>query len=160
MRRVTALPRPMVTVLGAAAAVLTLAGCDKPTPGVTVQSGATSVVLKPQTYCFDTKTADCRVAVSGNVGTLHAHGGSSVLVDVPRGLAGGYWQVRSATQSSSGTFTSLTEAGTQSAVLHDRHTTRVQVPFGSGDYYLIVTQAPRGTNKATGSWVARIVITS
>ena len=68
--------------------------------------------------------------------------------------------MRSATQSSSGTFTSLTEAGTQSAVLHDRHTTRVQVPFGSGDYYLIVTQAPRGTNKATGSWVARIVVTS
>lgn len=152
------LRRPLFAVLVVAAGVLTLAACDKPTPGVTIQSGSTSTVLKPQTYCFDAKPSHCRLTTSGNVGTLHAQGGGKIMVDVPRTIASGFWQVRSATQQANGTFKGLTAQGTSSAVLHDRHNTRVQVPIGSGDYYLIVTEAPQGTNKATGSWVARIVV--
>jgi hypothetical protein len=158
LRRANA--RRLLAALGVLAAVMTLAACQKPTPGVTLQSGSTSTVLKPQTYCFDAKTKDCRVAASGNVGTLHAAGGGSILVDVPRTIADGYWQVRSATQSKDGTFKTLTADGTQTAIVHGRHSARVQVPFGSGDYYLIVAEAPQGANKATGSWVARIVVTS
>ena len=157
LRRAT-VPRPLLAVLAVAAGVLTLAACDKPTPGVTIQSGSTSTVLRPQTYCFDAEPTHCRLTASGNVGTLHASGGGNILVDVPRTIASGYWQVRSATQQANGTFKSLTAEGTSSAVVHDRHSTRVQVPLGSGDYYLIVTEAPQGTNKATGSWVARIVV--
>jgi hypothetical protein len=153
------LRRPLFAVLAVAAGVLTLAACDKPTPGVTIQSGSTSTVLKPQTYCFDAKPSHCRLTTSGNIGTLRAQGGGKIMVDVPRTIASGFWQVRSATQQSNGTFKSLGGQGTSSPVIHDRHNTRVQVPIGSGDYYLIVTEAPQGTNKATGSWVARIVVT-
>jgi hypothetical protein len=152
------LRRPLFAVLAVAAGVLTLAACDKPTPGVTIQSGSTSTVLKPQTYCFDAEPTHCRLTTSGNVGTLRAQGGSKIMVDVPRTIASGFWQVRSATQQSDCTFKGLTAQGTSSAVVHNRHSTRVQVPIGSGDYYLIVTEAPQGTNKATGSWVARIVV--
>ena len=158
LRRASAL-HPLLAVLAVAAAVLTLAACDKPAPGVTIQSGNTSAVLSPQTYCFDAQPAHCRLTTSGNVGTLHAAGGGSILVDVPRTIASGFWQVRSATQQADGTFKGLTAQGTQSAVVHGRHSTRVQVPLGSGNYFLIVTEAPQGTNKATGSWVARIVVT-
>ena len=145
---------------GLAVAAAGLTACDKPTPRVTVQTGNTSTTVSAQTYCFDANPDHCRVTTSGTVGTLSAVAGSSILVDVPRSVADGYWQVRSATQGTDGSFADIAADGVRSPVVHDRHSARVQVPYASGQYFLIVTEAAQGSNKATGSWVTRVVITS
>lgn len=143
-------------VLGAAAGLATaavvLTGCEKPVPGVTILSGSTTTVVHPQTYCFD--ATHCRFPKS-QVGKISARRGSTLLVDVPREVAGTSWSVTSAVQKSAGTFQTISGASYSSGTVHDTHSTRVQVPYGVGSYYLVVTQAG---GSSTGSWIAEIAI--
>ena len=50
--------RPMVAVAAGALLLVGLTGCEKPTPGVTVSSGARSVHVESTTYCRDGQSAE------------------------------------------------------------------------------------------------------
>jgi hypothetical protein len=145
--------RVLAALVGVAAAISLLTACDKPIPKVTVQSGRDSAIVNAQAYCFNTDVKTCHLSTSGSLPTLSAAAGSTILVDVPRRVADGHWQVSSATQQADGSFKNITADGTTSPVIHDNHSTRVQVPFGTGAYYLVVREQ-------TSSWVARISIKS
>ena len=126
--------------------------CQKPVPELTVLSGSTTVRLSPQTYCFD--ASHCRFPKS-RVDTIRARPGASLLVDVPRDVAGRAWSVISAVQRSDGTFRTISGADYASTNVRGRHTTSVLVPNGVGTYYLVVTQKSASAN---GSWVAEVSI--
>ncbi|MEO6884719.1 MAG: DUF2771 family protein, partial [Jatrophihabitantaceae bacterium] len=96
--------RLLAAVVGVLAAATVLTACDKPIPRITVQSGSDSVIVGAQTYCFTTDTKTCHFAAGSSLPTLNATSGTTILVDVPRTIAGGDWQVSSATQQSDGTF--------------------------------------------------------
>jgi hypothetical protein len=156
------MPRPVRTLAAVVAAVAAgglLTGCGtKPSPNVTVLSGHTTSVVKPQTYCFDTNPAHCRVSAKGNVAAIKARQGSTIFVDVPRSVANSHWGVTSATENGSGQFQAITGSGLSSSTLHDRHSTRVNVPYGPGTkYYLIVIQ--QAGSVQTASWVTQVTIT-
>lgn len=148
--------RLAAAVLGGAALVATLTACDKPTPKVTFQSGSTSTQAQPQTYCFD--LAHCRISTSNSVADLKASAGSTILVDVPRNVATNSWSVTAATVGSDNKYAQLQVDGTSSSTISDHHSTRVAVPFGTGQYVLIVKETRSG--KDTATWVARITVTS
>lgn len=148
--------RPLVLVLLAAAAIGLLAACDKPVPQITLQSGATSTTVPPQTYCFD--LAHCRVSVKDNVGALHARAGGSILVDVPRDLADRDWSAVSA-RIVNGAVHPLKGSGLSSGNRHNSHTARLVVPYGAGSSYFVVVFTEAG-GRQTGTWVSRITITS
>jgi hypothetical protein len=145
-------------VVLAASAVLAsglLAGCDKPVPKVTLQSGATSTNISAQTYCFD--ATHCRIN-EGGVTTLHAKAGGTVFVDVPRDVADRHWEAISA-QISNGAVHQLKGAELSSGDRHGSHTARLVVPYGQGSSYYVVVYTQSG-GKQTGAWLGRIQITS
>jgi hypothetical protein len=148
-------PIALAAILAATAAVL--AACDKPVPEVTLQSGSNSTTVRAQTYCFD--LAHCRIRTSGGVGSLHAQAGSTILVDVPRDVAGRSWSAVSAQLESNGAFKTLPGAQFSTGTQHHTHAARVSVPYGAGSTYYLVVIAQSG-GKQTGSWVSRITITS
>lgn len=90
------------------AATLVLAGCDKPTPRVTVQSGTTVVTTEASRYQRGGKVQ----TFSRSVPSLPVHEGDRVAIDVPAGLAHDGWiVVVDATQLTpieSGHFASVT----------------------------------------------------
>jgi len=140
---------------GAAALVTVLAACSKPTPDVTVQSGSTSTVVKPQTYCFDATQKYCHFN-TGKVATLTVKSGATVFVDVPREVETKGWQARSLVSVGSNKFKAVGGALTSSqGVVHGSHSVRLDVPEGLGSYYLVVTQQSAG---AIGSWITRITV--
>jgi hypothetical protein len=142
------------TVLGAAVAVAVLTGCDRPTPRVTFQSGATSTLARPQTYCFD--VAHCRISTGNTIASLDAHAGSTVLVDVPHEVADNSWSVTAATLGSDNKYTELQVDGASSETITNSHSTRVVVPYANGQYLLIVRESRSGKDSAT--WVARVTV--
>ncbi|MCW2495930.1 DUF2771 family protein [Jatrophihabitans sp.] len=148
MRRARALATAVVGI----GAVASLAACTKPLPNVTVLSGDTTVVVKPQAYCAD--QSHCHFP-KGHVSTIKAAAGSSILVDVPRAVASKSWTLVSAVQKSNGTFQTISGANYQSGTVKNSHSTRVDVPYGVGSYFLVVTQKSATTN---GSWVAEVSI--
>jgi hypothetical protein len=131
--------RAIVTVAAGLAATAALTACDKPLPNLTVLSGSTTIVVSPQAYCAD---------------ATHCHF-PQLLVDVPRQVAGKPWVVVSASQKSDGTFEAITGANYTSGTITHRHTASVDVPYGVGSYYLVVTQKSASVN---GSWVAEVTI--
>jgi hypothetical protein len=149
--------RALAVLAGAGALSGLLAGCGtKPVPNVTLLSGSTTVVVKPQTYCFD--AGHCRVSTKG-VGAIKAKAGSTVFIDVPRVVAGTDWTATSATESSSGRFQTITGADLSSARLHGTHSTRLNVPYGVGDQYYVIVIQQTGQVQ-TGSWVTQVTITN
>jgi hypothetical protein len=148
--------RLAAAAVGAAAIATVLSACDKPTPKVTFQSGSTSTQATAQTYCYD--VAHCRISTSNSVAALDAKGGSTVLVDVPRDIASNSWSVTAATLGTDGKYTQLDLDGTSSSTITDSHSTRLAVPYATGQYVLIVRETRAG--KETGSWVARITVKS
>jgi hypothetical protein len=153
--------RPRVTriaavVLGTAAATAGLTACAKPTPDVTIQTGATSSVIKPQTYCFD--LSHCRL--SNNPTTaIKAKAGATLLVDVPRQVSTHTWSVTSASQNADGkTLSAIQLDGASVPSIVNSHSARVVVPYGTGQYYLIVTQANGSPNPS--SWISRVQVSN
>jgi hypothetical protein len=150
-------PVRALAVLAGAGALGSLAGCGaKPVPNVTLLSGSTTVVVTPQTYCFD--AAHCRVSTTG-LGTIKAKAGSTVFIDVPRAVADTNWTATSATQTSSGQFQTITGADLSSSKLHNTHSTRLAVPYGVGDQYYVIVIQQTGQVQ-TGSWVTQVTITN
>jgi len=142
-----ALGRIIATAAIAVAAITMLTACDKPLPKVTVLSGSTTVVLEPQTYCFD--ASHCHQP-GAKIAVVDAAAGSTLLVDVPREIADHAWSV------SSGTFTkgllkTFVGDNYSTGAIKNTHSARVEVPFGVGSYTLAIQ-----TNQAT--WVAQVKV--
>ncbi|WP_242605460.1 YgdI/YgdR family lipoprotein [Frankia sp. Cppng1_Ct_nod] len=134
-RRLAALP-----VLGAL--VLVLAGCDRPTPLVTIQSGRNFVQAHAAQYDRDgavIKDAGYQPPV------LRAVPGDSVNIDVPKSVAdNGYFLASNDTRISD--------------IITVQHY-RLTVPDGRGQVNLTIFQAPHGgSNGASGSWPFRLVV--
>ncbi len=153
------LSRRPIRLAGAAVAVAGVMGllsaCDRPLPEVSVLSGSTVVRVQPQTYYF--KDPQQARVTSGTVSTISASGGNSILVDVPREVADQQWSVSAITLDASGTQTALNAVGASSPRVSDTHSTRVVVPFGTGNYFLKVASAG-GT--AGGVWLIQVHVTA
>ena len=139
----------IVTVAAAIAATVTLTACDRPLPKITVLSGSTTVVLGPQTYCFD--ATHCHHA-KGNVPTIHAVAGATLLIDVPRDVASHSWSVSSGTFVSADSFQSFQGENYSSGTVKNSHSARVDVPYGVGTYAIAVQ-----TN-GLSAWVANVSV--
>ena len=148
--------RLAAAALGVAAIATVVTACDKPTPKVTFLSGSTTTVVTAQTYCFDTQ--HCRVSSSTPVKSVRVTPGTSVLVDVPRQVASQTWSVVAATQGNDGTFSQLQVDGASSGSITHSHSTRVAVPYATGQYYLIVRQQSGG--KDTATWLAKVSLSN
>ena len=94
--------RRLAVPLTVAAALLTLTGCEKPTPLVTLYSGATSLNDEAVFYCFEGQSpaqqpgteGACRAAPDGVPRkVLEVRPGDQVLVDVDRELADSGWRL-------------------------------------------------------------------
>jgi hypothetical protein len=86
--------RPLLAALTAGALLVTLAGCERPTPGVTLVSGGRSVHAEATQFCrgeaFLTKGDECPGTQDG-VTVLRADQGAEVGVDVDRDLTETGW---------------------------------------------------------------------
>jgi hypothetical protein len=76
-----------------------LAACDKPTPSVTLQSGARSVHSEATLYVRDGKQVRSKQSVT----VLRTHPGETVGIDVDRAVADKGWQVHITTGTAGST---------------------------------------------------------
>jgi hypothetical protein len=76
-----------------------LTGCQKPTPGVTLQAGSRVVRADATAYVRDGK----QVRSDGAVKVLQTYPGSQVGIDVDRSIADHNWSVHITTRSSGAT---------------------------------------------------------
>lgn len=85
--------RPLLATGAGALALVSLTGCQKPTPGVTVSSGTHSVHVEATTYCRDGQSAARRNCVEHlkRFGLIRVKDGDSVAIDVDRSLADHGW---------------------------------------------------------------------
>jgi len=128
------LRRRLGATLAASAAFLGAAGCEQPTPVVTLYSGGTSLYDEAYSYCFDGQdpgvepgaAGACRYDADREPKKLGVRPGDVVVVDVDREIADSGWyvvlrgaepnqQVRLATQQEH--VTSFQPDFTQSAVI-------------------------------------------
>jgi hypothetical protein len=101
--------RPAVTALTGVAVLLSLTGCQKPTPGVTAVSRGQSVHVESASYCRDGQTVekqDCVLHLD-RVAVLRVKQGALVGIDVDSELTEKGWflydadaKARSAVQDS------------------------------------------------------------
>ena len=92
--------RRSVAVLGACAALLSLTGCERPTPLVTVYSGDTALNDRAFSYCFPGQDpakepgteGACRFDTQGRKPeVLKVKPGDQVVIDVDKDLANSGW---------------------------------------------------------------------
>ena len=84
--------RPLVPTLVAGVLLLTLSGCERPTPGVTIVSGTETARADATTFCFGGPEKDCvQDGSTENVGVLRVQEGEQIGVDVDRDLADSGW---------------------------------------------------------------------
>lgn len=134
---------------GTLAGCLLLAGCDKPVPDVTVQSGAFSTTITPSTYCFD--ATHCRPATRLDLPVVSAKPDDRVLVDVPLALVHNGWAL-----------VALTLDGTKtlggSGAISGSHSYRVAASTNNGDPFIVqVRQLRKGRpDGSRWSFVVRV----
>jgi hypothetical protein len=127
------------TVLSLLAGSVVLAGCTKPTPEVTIQSGGTTLRSAAVNYQLDGKT------VTNNAGAkvLTVRPGDNVNISVDRTTASAGWVV-------------LLGGQKISPILgNDQHHFAFQAPGFSGgaEAPLAIFQQPPNGGPAAGSWV-------
>jgi hypothetical protein len=85
--------RPLATAAVGACLLLGLTGCEKPTPGVTVSSGAKSVYVESATYCRDGQSPEKQNCVEhpDRVGIIKVKTGNAVAIDVDKAIAKKGW---------------------------------------------------------------------
>jgi hypothetical protein len=135
-------PVRALAVAGALAGTALLAGCDKPVPKITVQSGSFSTTITASSYCFDPK--HCR-AQRLELPAVSARPDDTVLIDVPRALAGRGW---SATAISLNTLKAIGGA----TVVEDRHSTRVAASINQGAPFIVQVQQLRHGKPDGSKW--------
>ncbi len=75
--------------------LLTVAGCQKPLPEVTVTVGSKSVSAAPTRYCFSGQSAAQNNCRGSNQATneIRVHSTSALSIDVPPSVASSGWYV-------------------------------------------------------------------
>ena len=78
-----------------ALAVLALAGCEKPTPGVTISAGSASAHIESTTFCRDGQTPAKKNCVEHltRLGVINVKQGQLVGIDVDNAIAKHGWVV-------------------------------------------------------------------
>lgn len=143
-----------VVLAGIAVSAGLLVGCDKPVPQITLLADRKVSQIDPLKYCFD--TTNCRQDSTAR--SIDATSASTILVTVPRSVARSQWLVTAFQLDPSTGKKSALDGNGSAGLLHDAHSTRVAVPFGTGDYYLSVAQI-EGTNQR-GTWTVRVHVVS
>ncbi len=127
--------------IGAVIAVGVLAGCQKPAPGVTLQSGSRVVRAGAAVY----ERGGKQVPGTREVKVLKVHPGAVVNIDVDRSLAHKGWTVH-ITTGSSGSDT------VNSPVLHQQH-----FSFNAGSANSDVVISQQGTARSpSGLWAVTL----
>jgi hypothetical protein len=92
--------RPLAAAAAVAALLLTLSGCQKPTPGVTLVSGGDSVHTESATFCRDGQSATKQNCVvhKDQIGVIRVRQGDPVGIDVDRTLSKHGWLLYDADQ--------------------------------------------------------------
>lgn len=82
-----------VRPLLAAALLLSLAACEKPTPGVTIAAGTRSVHIESTTYCHEGQSAEKRNCSEhlDRIGLVRVKEGQQVMIDVDSDIAENGW---------------------------------------------------------------------
>jgi hypothetical protein len=85
--------RPLVVAASGALLLMSLTGCQKPTPGVTLSTGTHSVHVESTTFCRDGQSAASRNCVEHLTRTtiVRVKQGDAVGIDVDRTLAEHGW---------------------------------------------------------------------
>jgi hypothetical protein len=141
--------RPLASVAAGALLLLGLAGCEKPTPGVTVSSGTHAVHIESTTFCRNGQTAakqDCVEHLS-RVGIIRVKAGNEVAIDVDNSVAKHGWILVDA------------DANARSQV-QDEHHFAYTPAFNSGPIvHLEIRSLDRVANDATvtGVWKFQLV---
>lgn len=153
--------RRLTAALGACAAVLGLAGCERPTPIVTLYSSGTSLYDYALSYCFEGQDparepgteGACRFDTAGrSAKVLEVRPGEEVLVDVDRELSESGWVVvlRGSQQGQASRL----------ATQEDEHVTHFQPDFTQSPVITVEVQRlerPAEDARPTGIWQFQIV---
>lgn len=113
-----------------------IAGCAKPTPGVTLQSGARVVRSSATVYLQD----GTQIRGSGSVKVLRARAGASVGIDVDHAIAARGWSVHITTRTTDPTTLPTT---LDSSVLTGQH--HFAFDIGSATTDIVVSELGTGT---------------
>lgn len=133
----------MLSVVGGLAATLLLAGCDKPVPKVTVQTGSFSTTITPSTYCFD--AGHCRNSGGVDLPVVSVAADAKVLIDVPREVVGTGWSVNALSLDGK-------KALGGSGTIHDSHSYRLVSGVGGGDPFIVEVEQVRNGKPDGSRW--------
>ncbi len=152
-------PRRLVAVLGTAAALVGLAGCERPTPLVTLFSGTTSLYDHAWVYCFEGQDPAAEPGTPGacrfdtqdrTQKVLEVEPGDEVLVDVDRDLVHTGWFVALRPR----------EGDAQRLATQTEHVTRFVPDFNRSATYVLEIRKlenPRDDARPTGLWQFALV---
>ncbi|WP_322754293.1 MULTISPECIES: hypothetical protein [unclassified Frankia] len=135
----------VLPVLGALVGVL--AGCDQPTPLVTMQAGRSFVQAQAASYDRDGTVVK---GAGDQIPALHAAPGEIINIDVPKSVADrGYFLTSVDAQSNEVQI---------SDTIKDQHY-HLTTPGRAGELPLTIFQVPRSdSGPASGSWKFRLVV--
>ena len=145
--------RRLLTALTAGVAVVSLTGCEKPAPIVTVVSGTTSEWKQADLYCFEGQSlpdGECAQRADGPT-VLEVQPGQQVGVDVSKPLVESGWYVE------------LTQPGgdaqpQQSEIFEDQHYFAFTAPsIGDGGLRLVVRTVGEDGQSDSGEWLFDLV---
>jgi len=146
--------RRLLTALTAGVAVVSLTGCERPAPIVTVVSGTTSEWKEADLYCFDGQSLQDDECLQRDEGptVLGVKPGQQVGVDVSKAVADRGWYVE------------LTQPGAdaqpqQSEVFEDQHYFAFTAPsIGEGGLRLVVRTVSEDGQTDSGEWLFDLVV--
>jgi Protein of unknown function (DUF2771) len=133
-----------LAVAGALASAAGLAGCDKPVPKITVQTGAFATTITPSTYCFD--VAHCRPSTHIDLPVVSARPDDTVLVDVPREVVDHGWAVDALSLDGSKSLSG------GAIPVRDRHSYRVAANANDGSPFIVQITQLRGGRPDASRW--------
>jgi hypothetical protein len=130
-------------------ATVLVGGCSKPpATDVTVFSGAAGTTVRAQPLCALLATCDTNAAL---VADSKAKPASTLLIDVPSGLAKAGWIATAYTTDAKGNNTPIEGASGQPTT---NRAVQVQVPNSDGGYFLRVTSLR--PSKTYTTWLVRV----
>ena len=147
--------RRLLAALTAGAAVVSLTGCERPAPIVTVVSGTTSEWKEADVYCFEGQSlADdtCAQRAEGPT-VIEVEPGQQVGVDVSKALVDRGWFVELTTPGGGDTQPQ------QSEVFEDQHYFAFTAPAVGPEGLRLVVRSVGGdgADATTGEWVFDLV---
>lgn len=141
--------RPTARAALAAAALLAvpvLAGCERPTPQITVFSGSTSVQTEARAFCFPEEEGGCAARQGTRVPSLDVRPGNTVGISVDKEVAEQGWAV----------FVNDQQASRPTNDLYQRFQVGPQ-NFAENDRLLFSIRTAGGEEEGNGQWEVLLV---